>query len=347
VSDKSIGYWEYFAREVRLSGEAPLYVRLSEGVGATPWLQEMASQVRTGQPPANVLFASVHFLLLRGTEHPLRRHYANLNGGRRLEGEDPFPLFADFCETHRDQLMPLIRSRVTNTNEVGRSGTLNAGFREVARVAGEPLHLIEIGPSAGLNMIWDRYRVRYRRGTEEFLTDLPDAKLTLDVELRGERTPPVGPAPRVASRVGLEMNPVDLTNADDRDWLRALVWPDQVARFARLDAALEIYKDAPPKIIPGNALDLLPDALARVAANEAVCVYHTYVTYQFLPKMRHALYDLLTVAGLRRPVWCLSNEGQSNNENYLTLWRYHDGTKEERMLARTHPHGTWIEWLAN
>jgi hypothetical protein len=305
----------------------------------------MASQVRTGQPPANILFAAVHFLLLRGAEHPLRRHYANLNGGKRIAGEDPFPLFADFCETHRDALMPLIRSRVTNTNEVGRSGTLNAAFREVARVAGEPLHLIEIGPSAGLNMIWDRYRVRYRRGTEEFPTDTPGATLTLDVELRGERVPPLGPAPRVASRVGLELNPVDLTNADDRDWLRALVWPDQVQRFARLDAALEIYKTDRPKIIAGNALDLLPEALARIPAGEAVCVYHTFVTYQFSSDMRQNFYDLLTVAGLRRAMWCVSNEGHANNENPLTLWRYRDGAKEERLLARTHPHGTWIEWL--
>jgi hypothetical protein len=346
MSEAPVGYWEFFAREVRLANDAPLYVRYSEGMASAPALQEMASQVRTGQPPANILFAAVHFLLLRGSDHPLRRHYANLNGGNAPEGEDPFRLFADFCETHRNELMPLIRSRVTNTNEVGRSGTLNAGFREVARVAGEPLHLIEIGPSAGLNLIWDRYRVRYRRGAEEFLTDVPDAKLTLDVELRGERVPPLGPAPRVASRIGLERNPVDLASADDRDWLRALVWPDQVGRFARLDAALEIYKDAKPEIVAGNALELLPDALARVPMGEPVCVYHTYVTYQFSSEMRRAFYDLLTVAGLRREVWCLSNEGQRDNENLLTLWRYHDGIKEERLLARTHPHGAWLEWLA-
>ncbi|HTT99350.1 MAG TPA: DUF2332 domain-containing protein [Rhizomicrobium sp.] len=347
MSEKPFGYWEYFAREVRQAGDAPLYLRFSEGIAETPWLQEMASQVRPGQPHANVLFAAVHFLLLRGAQHPLRRFYANLNNGARVEGEDPFPLFADFCEKYREQLMPLIRSRVTNTNEVGRSGTLNAAFREVARVAGAPLHLIEIGPSAGLNMIWDRYRIRYRRGTEEFLTDLPDAKLTLDVALRGDRVPPAGPAPRVASRVGLELNPVDLTNADDRDWLRALVWPDQVARFARLEAALDIYKDARPEILHGNALELLPDVLAKVPTNETVCVYHTYVVYQFSEEMRQTLHDLLTVAGLRRDVWRLSNEGRFvNNENPLTLWRYRDGQKEERLLANTHPHGAWIEWLA-
>ena len=347
MSGKSIGYWELFARQVGLGGDAPLYARLADGVAGNEALQLLAQNARPGQPIANVLFAAVHFLLLRGADDPLRRHYPNLNGGTRIEGEDPFPLFAAFCEKHRDALLTLIRSRITNTNEVGRCATLNAGFREVAREAGGPLHLIEIGPSAGLNLIWDRYRIRYRREAEEFLTDVPDARLTLDCVLRGERVPPLGPAPRVASRVGLELNPVDLSDADDRDWLRALVWPDQVERFARLETALAIYQEARPEIRTGDALELLPDAIARVPENEPVCVYHTFVTYQFSEAMRRAFYNLLTVVGLRRKVWCLSNEGSYDSlKTPLTLWRYHDGTLQDRQLADTHPHGAWIEWLA-
>ena len=345
MDDKPVGYWEFFAREVRLAGDAPLYMRLAEGVAGDEALQALAQNVRPGQPPANILFAAVHFLLLRGQDDPLRRHYPNLNAGARIEGEDPFPLFAAFCEKHRDALLPLIRSRVTNTNEVGRSAVLNAGFREVARVAGEPLHLIEIGPSAGLNLIWDRYRVRYRRGTEAFLTDVAHATLTLDADLRGDKVPPLGSAPRVASRVGLERNPVDLSNVDDRDWLRALVWPDQIGRFARLEAALAIYNDVRPEIRVGDALDLLPEALARAPEDETVCVYHSYVTYQFTAEMRAALDDILMVAGLRRPVWRLRYEGSRSHENALDLRRYRDGAKEDRMLAKAHPHGIWIEWL--
>jgi hypothetical protein len=347
LSGKSVGYWEYFATQVRLAGDTPLYARLADGVAENEALQALAQNARPGQPLANVLFAAVHFLLLRGADDPLRSHYPNLNGGKRIAGEDPFPLFAQFCEKHRDALLKLIRSRVTNTNEVGRCATLNAGFREVAREAGEPLHLIEIGPSAGLNLIWDRYRIRYLRGAEQFLTDAPDARLTLDTELRGERVPPLGPAPRVASRVGLELNRVDLSNADDRDWLRALVWPEQIERFARLEAAIAIYKDARPEIRTGDALALLPGALARVPEDEPVCVYHTFVTYQFSEEVRRAFYDLLTVAGLRRKVWCLSNEGRFDNHTTpLTLWHYSDGTRVERQLADTHPHGAWLEWLA-
>ncbi len=345
MSGTSVGYWEFFAEEARRTG-APLYVRFSEGVAKDAALQDLAAQARVGQPQANILFAAVHFLLLRGADHPLRRYYPNLNGGARRDGENVFPLFADFCARRRDELLPLIRSRVTNTNEVARSGTLNAGFRALAQEADEPLHLIEVGPSAGLNMIWDRYRVRYIRGAENYCTDAAGATLTIDVELKGEKIPPHGPAPEIARRIGLERNPVDLSDADDRDWLRALVWPDQAGRFARLAAALDILGEARPEILRGDALELLPDVLGQVPQGETVCVYHSFVTYQFSQEMRAAFDALLTAAGLRRTVWRLSLEGRTDHECLLTLRRYRDGTREERVLARAHSHGAWLEWLA-
>ncbi len=43
----------------------------------------------------------------------------------------------------------------------GVAALLNAALSRAVRqgsMAGEPLHLIEVGPSAGLNLIWDRYR---------------------------------------------------------------------------------------------------------------------------------------------------------------------------------------------
>src|SRR5262249_54142017 len=151
--------------------------------------------------------------------------YANLGGARTADDGNPVLLFRDFVMSHREAVAQIVATRVTNTNEVGRSGILHAGFRALAERAGAPLHLVEIGPSAGLNMIWDQYGVRYRRGDQSFATDVPGAELTIDVELRGENIPPLGPSPKVASRVGLEMNPVNLDDADQRDLLKALVWP--------------------------------------------------------------------------------------------------------------------------
>ena len=340
---KSFDYWEFFADECRRSG-APLYEKLSRAIVGTRELREFANHVRKGQPPANILFAAVHYLLLRGAQHPLRRFYANLNGGKQVEGEDPFPHFQDMVEKHRNELAPLISARVTNTNEVGRSALLHAAFRSVAAESGEPLNLIEIGPSAGLNLIWDQYGACYIRGTESFSTEPADAALMLPCELRSDAVPPLGRAPKVTSRVGLELNPVDLSDPDERDWLRALVWPDQVERFARLEKALGIYASERPEIRTGDALELLPDAIARIPENQPVCVYHSMVIYQFTEEMRQALDDFLIGASLRRPIWRVGLEGSLQGEVSLTLGRYDDGRKQVRTLALCHPHGAWMEW---
>ena len=343
----SFDYWDYFIAEAERAN-APLYTQIVCGIAGDDELKALAARVATGQPPANILLASVQYLLLRGAEHPLRRFYPNLNGGQRIEGEDPFPQFRDFVNTRLSELLPLIENRVTNTNEVARCSALHAGFRVVAREVGEPLHLIEIGPSAGLNLLWDRYRVRYR-GPDGIVDVGPDeAPLTIDCELRGDKMPPAGPSPRVASRVGLERNPVDLSDASQRDWLKALMWPDQPARFERLERAVELFRAHPAEIRAGDALHLLPEAMAKVSEDQPLCIYHTFVVYQFSAEMREALDNILTMASLRRPVWRLSCEGSltSVGEAPMRLRRYVDGQKQSRVLALCHPHGAWLDWRA-
>jgi hypothetical protein len=340
-----IDYWTFFSDDAKRTGSL-LYSRLSAGIGRDDDLKTLSARARVGQPHANMILGAVHFLILRGSDHPLRRFYGTVGGTASPETEDPFPLFRDFVNANRDSIQALIESRVTNTNEIGRSALLHPGFRTIANETGKPLSLIEIGPSAGLNMIWDSYGVRYRKGDAAVAASLNDsAALIIDCELRGEEFPPCGVTPDISDRVGLELNPVDLSDADDRDWLRALIWPDQSARLQRLDHAIELFMTRKPLIKAGDALALLPDALADIPSDASPCVYHTIAIYQFSREMKNALEDLLTVAGLRRPVWRLSFE--FDGELYiLSAIRYSDGIREERRLASSHPHGSWLEWLA-
>jgi hypothetical protein len=324
---------------------APLYARLAEGVGADAQLRAFAETRLPGQPAANILFAAVHYLLLRGDTHPLRDFYPNLNDGCAVGEGDPFAAFHDFVTASRVRLAPLVTTRITNTNEVARSALLHPGFRVLAAQTGEPLHLIELGPSAALNLNWDRYHVLYRRGDESFATDAPTDALTLDTALRGDGVPPLGPPPAVASRVGLERAPVDLADPDARDWLRALVWPDHVGRFARLEQAIALARVHPPPILAGDGVELLIDTLARLPPAGTVCLYHTQVTYQFSPAMREALDALLVVAGLRRQVFRLSVEWDRDGNYPLKLTGYRDGVKTETTLALCDPHGAWMEWF--
>jgi hypothetical protein len=343
MSAKATDYWTFFASDAKQTGSL-LYSRLAQGIGEDDELKMLAARARPGQPHANMILGAVHFLLLRGTEHPLQRFYASVGGATAVQDEDPFPDFRDFVLRHRAKLEPLIATRVTNTNEIGRSALLHPGFRTIAAQVKAPLALIEIGPSAGLNMIWDSYGVNYRKDGEIVATVNPKAALVIEAELKGERLPPTSAAPEVGGRLGLELNPVNLDNADDRDWLRALVWPDQGARRKRLDSAIALFMAHQPPIRAGDALALLPDALAAVPRGHVTCVYHTIAVYQFSRDMKQALEDILTVAGLWRPVWRLSFE--YDGELYiLSAMRYEDGVRHVQKLASCHPHGTWLEWL--
>ena len=335
-------YWRRFAGEALDLG-SPLYQQLALAVDDDSTLKGLAARARPHQPQANILLAAVHFLVLRGVRHPLRNFYATVGGTER---GDPFPAFRDFVIAHEEEVTALVETRVTNTNEVARSCVLRAGFAALALREIAPLHMIEIGPSAGLNMIWDRYGMHYRRDGAVVAQIAPGTPLMLDCEIRGEAMPPLVPAPVIARRVGLELHPVDLFNPDNRGWLRALVWPDQPERLDRLDRAIAMHQKVPLTILGGDALALLPDALADVPPHEAVCVYHTVAVYQFSAEMKQALSASLALAGLRRPVWHLAFEFDGHADYVLTLSRHDGRAVDSRRLAIAQSHGGWIEWRA-
>jgi hypothetical protein len=354
VSTVARSYWDFFAEEAANTG-SPLYGRLAAAIGGDEDLKALAARARPGQPHANMILGAVHFLLLRGAAHPLARFYPSLGGKTEVADEDPFPDFRDFAAANEPLLADLIESRVTNTNEIGRSAVLHPGFRVVAAEAGTPLNLIEIGPSAGLNMFWDRYGIRYMRDGKIAAEVASASPVLIQTELQGGHLPPAGPSPSIARCIGLELNPNDLSDPDNRDWLRALVWPEHSARLKRLEAAMALALRTPPDIRAGDALVLLLDTIAGMPQNEPICVFHTIALYQFSREMKAALEDLLTVAGLRRPVWRLGFEfdpesfaaaGGPSRAYCLTLARYEGGERTSRLLARAHSHGNWLEWLA-
>ena len=323
---------------------SPLYAELAQAIDGDEELKALSAASRKGQPPANLLLAAVHFLLLRGAQHSLRDYYPSLGGTRT--GAEVFSLFRDFALGHGEAVRRLVETRVTNTNEVGRSAVLRAGFGALAGEESRPLYLIEIGPSAGLNMIWDRYGVRYLRDGAVAAEVLPDSKLVLNCALKGAATPPVNVMPRITGRVGLELNPVNLANPEDRDWLRALVWPDQPERLTRLETAIAMFREAPAQLRGGDALSLLPQALAEAPPGAAICVYHTIAVYQFSSRMKRALEDLMAAAG--RPVWHLSFEYASGINYAVNLTQYGvlSGAVRTVTLGLAQPHGGWIDWGA-
>jgi len=230
------------------------------------------------------------------------------------------------------------------TNETGRSAVLMPGYAQIARHTGLPLDVLELGASAGLNLLWNRYAYRYG---DRFVGDA-DAPLTISAEWRGPWCG-VEHLPRVAARHGCDQAPIDLHVEGAADRLIAYVWPEQTERLARLQAAIALAQREKPAVQRIDAADWLDQRLAKPPQGVATVVAHTIVSQYFSTETRTRVRATLDDAGARAtataPLAWLSFEQYAVDQlPELRLTQWPGG--ETCTIARAHPHGAWIEWLA-
>jgi hypothetical protein len=115
--------------------------------------------------------------------------------------------------------------------------------------------------------------------------------------------------PEVVARIGVDRDPVDVTDADDARWLRACVWPDQAERVARLEAEIALAATAPPLLLQGDAVEVLPDAFARMPANALPVVTTTWALSRFSLERRLRFLHRLDETAAGRVVAWVSAEG--------------------------------------
>ncbi|MFZ5827616.1 MAG: DUF2332 domain-containing protein [Bacillota bacterium] len=322
---------------------SPLYRAITNGIADDPELIALANEA-PNFPKTNLLLAAVQYLLLRGADHALRTFYPSL-GGAFAEGDPVFPAFRDFCLTYRAEILPLLRSRLVQTNEVARAAILLPAFSLVAARANQaPLALIEVGTSAGLLLLWDRYAYDY--GTGELQGDVT-SPVQVSCETRGELRPPIPPVmPAVAMRVGIDLNPIDVRDPDAALWLRSLVWPDQTARAARLAQAIELATAEPPTLVAGDGLEATWSALDQVPEGSAPVVFHCHTLNQFRPEDKERFAALLAAASGGRTLYQVALEytpGSTWPE--VRLQTFCNGALAgTETLGRYQAHGDWIEW---
>ena len=333
--------FERFAR--RECYVSPLYERLSLGIADDPELLAIAAQATPGQPMPNLFLGVVHFLLLRGMQHSLASFYPSLSR-TGSSAVDPYPSFRAFCLEHREVILELISTRLVQTNEVRRCGCLLPAFVHVAqRAGGRPLAMVEIGASAGLNLLWDRYGYNYGIGRQY---GNPRSPVQIVCGLRSDRHLPLPVVwPVVTMCVGLDLHPIDVRDPDDALWLRALVWPDEAGRAELLQQAVHMVLQDPPKLLAGDALDILPEVLASIPPDHTVCVFHTHTMNQVSPEARARLSALLTEHAGGGGLYRVSIEWLGETQPRLELISYADGVKTAHVLAYCGSHGEWLEWL--
>jgi hypothetical protein len=261
-----------------------------------------------------------------------------------LDGRASWDAVPRALEEHADFLRAFVHERSVQTNEVQRSWMLVPCFLEIARRTGaDVFDVIELGPSAGFNLLWDRYRCVYERGT----WGGADALL----ELRGdERTPVPGEllrqAPRVRSRVGIDADPVDVTRRDEALLLKAFVWPDQRWRLELIEQAIAAVCRERPRVVRGDAVDELPRLLAARRDDAVTVVYQTAVTGYMPPERRELVYAALAEAGRDGGLaYAGTHSPLDGSERYygLAVQTWPGGRRA--IVAHADFHGAWIDWL--
>jgi len=289
--------------------------------------------------PALRLLGSVHRLVLTGRAPALAAHYPSV-GGR--PGPGVWAAFRGVVVDHADRLTRLVQSP-PQTNEVGRAASLLGGFLQAARETGRPLRLLEVGASAGLNLVWDRYR--YESGDWSWGDPASALRIT-DVFV--DATPASAPA-TVVERLGCDLSPIDVRTEEGRLTLLSYVWPDQIERHERLRSAIRIAGGTDPlvRVERAAAIDWLGRQLASPRAGAATVVFHSIVLSYFDGAERRAFGDLLVDAGRRATAdallaWLSLEPSGGRFEVRLRTWP----GGGERLLAVVGGHGLPVRWLA-
>lgn len=328
---------------------APLYQRLSLGVAAQPSLASALLEAPVEQQLPVLFLAAVHYLLLTGVEHPLRAHYPNLVD--QASTADPMPALTDFCQHYGPDIAALVGVRSTQTNEVGRCSLFLPALAMVADECGDLVH-IDMGTSAGLNLLLPRYGYRYTPG----VTVNADASLVLDCATRGA-VPSLTQLPSIARSIGVDLSPIDVHDENETRWLEACVWPDDTARFTRLVAAIGMARDATLDIRQGDAVDMLEPTVLDAARSGHPVITNSWVL-NYLPYERRCDY-LATLDRLGEDLdlsWVLAEapaqtagipiptHAEPEEITVLALVRWRRGVRTVQRLATCHPHGAWLHW---
>lgn len=343
--------------------EEPLYQAICRHLaGSRAGLSLLQAAPPTQQRP-NLLLAALHHLLLapaaRPSAEPLAGYYPSV-GGRRPPDAGLGPALEAFMARHREELLPLMRERRTQTNEVGRCAVLAPALAELAREHGASLALFDFGCSAGLNLAVDRFRLRYHGEMGDWALGPEGGQPAIECQWQGPRPQPA-PAWQLVRRAGMDQAPVDVADPDALRWLRACLWPsDQVRHDRLLQAAEALQQGGWPVERAEDGLSWLEARLDELPAGVMPVLFNSWVLYYFdEPALSRHIERVHALQRRRRLVW-LNAEGPALGARLLgetvpphaaasdTWWvathPVPGGGLRARLLARSHPHGRWLEW---
>jgi len=280
---------------------------------------------------------------------PQRRQPALLFAVSRLVGAPvgDYAPWREFVLAHWPAVEREALVRLTQTNEPLRCAAL---MPVLARIEG-PIALLEVGTSAGLCLYPDRYSYTYDAGEPLHPVDGPSAVM-LDCATNGLEPAPTR-LPAIVWRAGIDLEPLDVANADDARWLETLIWPGQAARLERLRAAIRIARADPPILVAGDAADELAALAARAPADATLVVMSSGVLVYIARPQRDRFAEVVASLDAR---W-LSLEAAALFTDVADAIEQRTGlgvealrsrfalSLDQRPLAFVAPHGDRIDWF--
>lgn len=244
---------------------------------------------------------------------------------------------------HDAELLPWLDGP-PQTNEAGRSAGLMTGILHLATRYGPKFELLEIGSSAGLNLLIGRYRFDLggvRPGPADSL-----------VEIKPEwRGPPPPDAPvEIVSAHGVDIQPLDLSGERDAERLQAYCWVENVERQARLEKTIAMVRAEGVDLVQGDAADWVEARLVEPQPAGVTRVLMHSVVWQYLPDAtQRRIADAMLAAGARatpeRPLAWVMMEPNRDLHRHEVRVRGWPGDTPMELVALTHAHGTWVEAL--
>ena len=284
--------------------------------------------------------AGLHWLVLTGADRRLAPVYEGKLTDRAAVDE----LVAAIAVKWDAKLVPWLE-HPPQTNEAGRSASFMAALLWLSQRLGPMFEMNEIGASAGVNTMIERYR--YDLGG---VTAGPaDSPMRIAPEWRGPPPPP-GEVEIVAIR-GCDVMPVDLSDPAEALRLKAYVWPDATERMGRIDAAVRLAAERPPLVERKDAGTFVEERLESPLEFGVTHVLYHSIVWQYLPETtRRSITAAMEHAGNRATAqqqlaWVQLETNRETFRHELTV-RFWPGGEQPARLAEAHPHGAWVEWLS-
>lgn len=286
------------------------------------------------------LAGGFHHLLLSGDDDRLVPVYR----GEVTDQSDVDAIVGAVTADHDARLLPWFDGP-PQTNEAGRSSSFMAGLLWLSEKVGRRFEINEIGASAGINTMMERYH--YELGG---VTAGPESSpMRIKPEWRGS-SPPQAQV-EIVSIQGCDQAPVDLSDPEAALRVKSYVWPENTERLKRMDAAIALAAEKKPDIVRADALDWVAKRLATPQAEGVVRIINHSIVWQYIPEGRRKLIaNAVEAAGERatveRPLaWMMLETNRETFKHELCV-RYWPGPDEWHLLAEAQAHGSWVQWLA-